>query len=210
LIVDRVTVSLFAEHCYLVGCEETGRCVLIDPGAEPEKILRMVSASGLVPVKILNTHGHLDHIGAVEEMKRTFGIPFAMGREDEFLLRMAPDHARYFGVPPIEVPVIDEGLDGGERIEVGKLTIEVIATPGHTPGGRSYRVLDQVFTGDTLFEGSVGRVDLPGGDWRTLLASIRDRLLSLPDGTAVHPGHGEATTIGRERAANPFLRGAGA
>lgn len=205
--VEGLTVGPFQENCYFLRRQDSPETVVIDPGDEAPRIISYLEQQHLVPVVILNTHAHLDHIGAVAALKDRFGISFRLHGSDLDTLTQAPDAARLYGVSVPEVPRVDQGFDHGERIQVAGLAIEVRHTPGHTPGGVCFVVEDVVFSGDTLFLGSVGRTDLPGGDWDTLLESISLHLLSLPDPTRVYSGHGPATTIGRERRLNPFLKG---
>ncbi|RPJ42705.1 MAG: MBL fold metallo-hydrolase [Candidatus Latescibacterota bacterium] len=200
-----VVVGLFQENTFLVREPAGTHAVVIDPGDEPEKIVRTLTSNGWEPLAILNTHGHLDHIGAVQELKERYGIPFLLHEADEPLLRATPDHARFFGVPVPRVPEVDRYLNDGDLLRFGRLEFRVHHTPGHTPGGVSFHIDERLFAGDTLFFDSIGRTDLPGGDHDTLLRSIRERLLSFPDETVVHSGHGPDTTIGRERKSNPYL-----
>ena len=156
---------------------------------------------------IYNTHGHIDHVGAVAAIKKELGIPFAMHPADRFLLEILPDQARMFGVRGGEVPTIDRELAHDDEVAVGAHKGKVIHTPGHSPGGVCFAFDDIVFVGDTLFAGSIGRTDLPGGSLDQLLGHIKERLLSLDDNTKVLSGHGPASSIGVERSHNPFLTG---
>jgi glyoxylase-like metal-dependent hydrolase (beta-lactamase superfamily II) len=203
--VQGIVVGLFQENTFLLREAGGPLSIVIDPGDEAAKIARVIAANGWRPEAIVNTHGHLDHIGAVQDLKDRYGIPFLLHESDVELLASAADHARFFGVPVPRVPAVDRYLRDGETLRFGALEIRVLHTPGHTPGGVSLLVGMRVFAGDTLFHGSIGRTDLPGGDLETLLHSIRDRLLVLPDETIVHSGHGPDTTIGRERSSNPYL-----
>jgi hydroxyacylglutathione hydrolase len=207
IILGRVEVSPFVTNCYLLGCRRTGEALLIDPGGDPELIEAMVREAGLSGVRaIVNTHGHIDHVGAVGEFQRRWDIPFHLHPADSFLLQNLPAQAAAFGLEGVEVPRLDHPLADGERLELGDLRLEVIHTPGHTPGGVSLLVDHLLFTGDTLFAGSIGRTDLPGGSYPTLLDSIRRRLLEpLAGDTVVLPGHGPQTTLAEERSSNPFL-----
>jgi glyoxylase-like metal-dependent hydrolase (beta-lactamase superfamily II) len=200
-----VVVGLFQENTFLVREAGGAGAILVDPGDEAARIARMVAANGWEPQAIVNTHAHLDHVGAVQDLKERYGIPFFLHEADAELLAAVPDHARFFGVPVPRVPTVDRYLQEGETLRFGKLAVHVIHTPGHTPGGVSLHVGGRLFAGDTLFFDSIGRTDLPGGDHETLLRSIRERLLALPDETIVHSGHGPDTTIGRERRSNPYL-----
>lgn len=205
--VEGLTVGPFQENCYLLRRQDSPETVVIDPGDEAPRIIAHLEQHDLVPVVILNTHAHLDHIGAVAALKDRFGISFRLHDLDLDTLSQAPDAARLYGVSVPEVPRVDQGFCHGEKIQAAGLSVLVRHTPGHTPGHVCFVVEDVLFSGDTLFHGSVGRTDLPGGDWDTLLESISLHLLSLPDPTRVYSGHGPATTIGRERLFNPFLKG---
>lgn len=207
MFVDHRVVSLFQENSYLLGCPETREAALIDPGDEPEAIWDMVQSSRLKVTKILGTHAHIDHIGAVAEMKRRTGAPFYLHPKDKFWINHLVTSAQVFGLPSPEKPTIDHPLEDGQILDIGHLQIRVLHTPGHSEGHVSFLVLghEAVFSGDCLFGGSIGRTDLHGGSFETLMASIQEKLLSLPDQTKVYSGHGPATTIGLEKANNPFL-----
>jgi glyoxylase-like metal-dependent hydrolase (beta-lactamase superfamily II) len=208
MIVKGVTVGLFQENCYILGCEKTRRGVVIDPGDNARAILRIVEQQQLQVEKIVNTHAHLDHVMAVDAVKLATGATFHLHRADLPVLRDVPLRARLWldsEIDPIGEP--DAYLEHGQIVRFGQEELEVRYTPGHAPGhvvfvhhqGR------QVFAGDTLFQGSIGRFDLPGADEATLLRSIRAQLLTLPDDYIVYPGHGPATTVGAEKASNPFV-----
>lgn len=207
LVVDAFVVGPFQENCYFVRREGRADTVVIDPGDEASRLIAHLEREKLNPVAILNTHAHLDHIGAVAEMKERFGLPFYLHPDDLPILAQAPGAARLYGVRVPTLPEVDHPLRHGQTLPLAGLAIEVRFTPGHTPGHVSFVVEDRVFSGDALFQGSIGRTDLPGGDTETLLASIERELLSLDDATQVYSGHGPATTIGRERRHNPFLSG---
>ncbi len=201
------TVGPFAENSYFVFDEETREAVAIDPGDEPERLLRLMEAEAWKIKYILNTHAHIDHVGAVEAVKEHSGAPFYLPEAELPLLEALPMQAAMFGLSPPPTPQVDEDLKEGDVFKLaGGIEIEVFSTPGHSPGSVSFRVGDVLIVGDTLFQGSIGRTDLPGGDLETLLSSIRDRLMAYPDQTVVYPGHGPPTTIGDERRDNPFLQ----
>ena len=197
----------FQENCYLVWEEETKQGIFVDPGDEAERLIRTARFLGVEVKAVYNTHGHIDHAGAAAAVCEAFGIPFAMHPADAFLLEGLPEQARMFGLPPIAAPRLDRELADGDTVSVGNAIGEVIHTPGHTPGGVCFKFGGVVLVGDTLFAGSIGRTDLPGGSTRQLLASIRDRLLVLPEETRALSGHGPATSIGIEKEHNPFLDG---
>ncbi|MFH1681785.1 MAG: MBL fold metallo-hydrolase [Candidatus Eisenbacteria bacterium] len=205
--VVRIVVGPFQVNCFLLGARGLPERVLVDPGDEPDRIATRIDSDGWKPVAIVNTHAHLDHIGGIHDLKERYGIPLLLHPADEPILRTAPEHARLLGVSEPSVPAVDRPLRDRETLDLAGLRLEVLHTPGHTPGGVSLALEGRVFAGDTLFQGSIGRTDLPGGSCETLLRSIRDRLLTLPDETIVHSGHGPDTTIGRERRSNPFLAG---
>ena len=209
MILRTLVVGPFAVNAYIVGSEETRECLLIDPGAEGQRILEEVASLGLTVRLIVNTHGHGDHTGAVAVVKEATGAPLAIHPADVVLLR-APNYlVRSFQADFRDPPEPDRLLREGDVVEVGDLSFRVMETPGHTPGGICLYGHQVVFTGDTLFHMGIGRYDLPGGDGQQLLHSIHTRLLTLPPETAVYPGHGESTTVAREKLANPFLRQGG-
>lgn len=207
LLIEMVTVGPFAENCFIVADAATKQGILIDPGDQEELILARVRQLDVTIIEIVNTHSHIDHVGAVASLKRSLGVPFALHPAERPVLAELPFTAQMFGLPPKEMPEIDRELQNGDKIVVGTRVGRVLATPGHTPGGCSIFFEQQraVFVGDTLFAGSIGRTDLPGGNHRTLLTSIREQLLTLPDEVIVYCGHGPQTTIGDERRHNPFL-----
>ncbi len=203
------TVGLFAENSYFVVDEASNEAVAIDPGDEAPRLLEMISNRGWNVRWILNTHAHLDHVGAVAAIKDATGAPFHLHERENELLEQLPLQAAMFGVSPPPVPAVDAPLTEGDVFSFGKEPIEirVFETPGHSPGGVSFDIGGVLIVGDTLFAGSIGRTDLPGGDGPTLMRSIRERLLVYPDETRVYAGHGPPTTIGAERRSNPFLIG---
>ncbi|HXF48304.1 MAG TPA: MBL fold metallo-hydrolase [Verrucomicrobiae bacterium] len=206
MIVQTITVGPFFENCFLVADEKTKDCWIIDPGAEGSRIRAEIQRLGLKPSKILLTHAHGDHIGAVEELRRHYNIPVFIHEKDHPLLISAEENlSAAFGMP-ISAGKADGFLKEGEKLKLGGLSFEVIETPGHTPGGITIYGEKAAFTGDALFAGSIGRYDFPHSDGEVLMQSLK-RLLELPDDTAVYSGHGAATTIGRERETNPFLLG---
>ncbi len=207
LKIETILNGPFQENCYIVYDEITAKGVFIDPGAEPERLMKAASRLKIDIIAIYNTHAHIDHAGGVETIKRAMKIPFAMNTEDDFLLKILPDQARMFGVPVADIPTVDIPLKHNDSFVVGNLNATVIHTPGHTPGGVCFLFGRDLFSGDTLFAGSIGRTDLPGGSSKMLIDSINTRLLCLSDEVKVYPGHGPSTTIGFEKRRNPFLNG---
>jgi len=202
---QQVVVGPLETNCYIYYCEETLECAVIDPGAEAEKIFPIITSFQLRPVIILNTHGHVDHTGANVEIKERYHIPIALHSADLPLLEesLQLEFGLMVGASPTPRP--DQLLADGDEIPVGRQVLKVIHTPGHSPGSVCFHTGNILFTGDTLFCGGVGRTDLPGGSWKQLSQSLKNRIITLPDETIVLPGHGPRTTIGEERDSNPFL-----
>jgi hydroxyacylglutathione hydrolase len=198
------TVGPLQENCWIVRRDGGDRALVIDPGDEPERLLAAIDGLGVAVEAVLLTHTHFDHVGAVAPIARATGAPVYC---PELELPVLADINSYVfaGFGPYEPYDADETVAGGERLELAGLELDVIFTPGHSPGHVSYATGDVVLSGDVLFAGSIGRTDLPGGDHATLLRSIAALLEALPDETRVLPGHMGATTLGRERATNPFL-----
>ena len=208
-LVDSVIVSPFQTNCYIVGCLETKEGIVIDPGDEPERILAVVNSHQLKIVAIVATHGHLDHVLAVKAVKEATGAPFLLPELDLPIAKNAHIQARFYNWFAEPVPEPDGFLKEGRTLTVGHIPFQVLELPGHTPGHIALYWLGEsgngyLFSGDVLFAGSVGRTDLPEGNWETLKNSLK-RLMSLPDETIVYPGHGRKTTIGEERRYNPFV-----
>lgn len=206
LSVTTVVVSPFEQNCRVVKDLDSGDGVIVDPGDEPERILKAVAQSGARITHILATHAHLDHVGAAAAVRRALGAPFCLHRGDLPLLRALPEHGALFGIPGLEVPPVDLDLADVREIPLGQGRIRVLHTPGHTPGGVTFLFDGDGFFGDSLFRLSVGRTDL-GGDARVYARTLKDVILGLPDETVVRCGHGPDTTIGVERRENPFLNG---
>ena len=206
MLIYTVPVGITQTNCYIVGCEETREGVVIDPGANPERILAAIEESGLTIRYVLNTHCHFDHMGANAEIVAATGAPLAL-HPAELPILQAKGGASWFGVSVKESPLPDVELEPGQVIEVGRLRFQVLFTPGHSPGSVTFYEADEgvAFDGDVLFAGGIGRTDLPGGDWDTLMRSIREVLFALPDETKLYSGHGPATTVGHEKAHNPWL-----
>ncbi len=205
MILESLPTGPLEVNCYILGCETTRKAAVIDPGGHVDQILALLERLELQLELVINTHGHFDHVGGNRQLLEATGVDLLLHEKDQELLNLATEHAANFGLPTEISPPPNRLLQGGEEVEVGELKIKVLHTPGHTPGGICLLVEDQVIVGDTLFAGSIGRTDLPGGNHQQLLRSIRTQLLPLPDATVAHPGHGPATTIGREKVYNPFL-----
>ncbi|NIR46007.1 MAG: MBL fold metallo-hydrolase [Gemmatimonadetes bacterium] len=195
-------------NAYLAICETTQKCAVVDPGGEAERLLAAAAQEGAVVESILLTHAHLDHVGGVAEAKRRTGAPVFLHPADLPLYRAAPEQARSFGLQIEEPPEPDGPLEEGQELKIGETRLEVRHTPGHSPGHVCLVGNGFALVGDCMFAGSIGRTDLPGGDLATLMDSIREKLLTLTDETVLYSGHGPETTVGRERASNPFLKGA--
>ncbi|MFZ0040118.1 MAG: MBL fold metallo-hydrolase [Solirubrobacteraceae bacterium] len=204
-----LTVGPVQENCFIVRAPDSDRAVIVDPGDEADRITEGLGELGISTVEaILLTHTHFDHIGAVAPVARATGAPVYCPELETRVLADIMSFVPWPGFGPFESYDADETVAGGETLDLAGLRFEVSFTPGHSPGHVSYAVADHgaLFSGDVLFQGSVGRVDLPGGDWPTLLASIESLLDAYPDETVVHPGHMGLTTLGAERQSNPFLR----
>ena len=194
-------------NCSILGDETSREAIVIDPGEEIPRILALLAKHSLTVKQIIITHAHIDHIAGAARLKRLTGAPVLYNQNDLPLVRMMDVQATWLGIPTPKVENPDDSLEDGKLIAIAGLTGSILHTPGHTEGSVCLYLPAQtlLFAGDTLFAGSVGRTDLPGGDTRKLLASIHDRLLTLPDEVEVIPGHGPRTTIGSERSSNPFL-----
>jgi len=205
VILHTIHVGITQTNCYIVGCEDTGEGVVIDPGGNPKRILKAIEEAGLTIRYVLNTHCHFDHMGANADVVAATGAPLAL-HPAELPILQARGGASWFGVPVKESPEPDIELDDGQVIEVGTLRFQVLHTPGHSPGGVTFYLEEQgvAFDGDVLFQMGVGRTDLPGGEWDTLMRSIREVLFALPDETILYSGHGPKTTVGQEKRSNPW------
>jgi hydroxyacylglutathione hydrolase len=205
--IETIVVGPFEENCYLVYDKGDKTGVIIDPGAEEEKIIGLIKKKDFAPQAILLTHGHGDHIAAVKPLIEKFAIPLYLGRGDEIMLESASANALAMFGFQISCPAPDHLVSDQDLVTAGKFVFSVFATPGHTPGGVCYFIGKYLFCGDTLFSGSIGRTDLPGGNYEELIYSIDKNILTLPDDIICLPGHGPQTTVGKERKGNPFLTG---
>ena len=211
MILESAAVGPFFKNGYVVGCERTRKAVFIDPGDEVEQLLDFIRKEELNVTHLLLTHAHVDHVSGVAEAKRALGAPIYLHKDDLFLYQNAVRTGMMFGLTVEEPPPVDVFYDGEGPIVFGDYQVRVVHTPGHCPGGvclavsQSGDAMQHLFVGDTLFAGSIGRTDLPGGDYDTLLKSITEVLFTFADESIVYSGHGPETTIGRERATNPFV-----
>ncbi len=192
-------------NCYLIGCDETREVAVVDPGGDADKILRQVAADSLKVKYVINTHGHADHIAANKEVLKKTGAALLVHKDDAEMLTSSHRNLSALAGWNLAGRSADRLLQDGDVINLGSVQLEVLHTPGHTPGGISLLADGLVLTGDTLFAGGIGRTDLPGGSFTQLIESIRKKLLTLDDEIKVYPGHGPMSTIGEERASNPFL-----
>jgi len=207
--VRMFTVGPVQENCFIVRAKDSDRGVIIDPGEEADRLIGALDALGIKTVEaILLTHTHFDHVGAVAPVAAATGAPVYCPELETQVLANIMDYVPWPGFGPFEGYDADHMVSGGEQLDLASLTLDVIFTPGHSPGHVTYAVKDEnaLFSGDVLFQGSVGRTDLPGGDWPTLFASIESLVGAFPPETTVYPGHMGLTTLGHERATNPFLR----
>jgi hydroxyacylglutathione hydrolase len=209
VILETLTVGPFQENCYVIGDEVTLEGAVVDPGEEAVRIALAVEQSNLEIGRILITHAHIDHVGAVAALADEYACPVLMHAEAEPMLELLPTQAMMMGLRFGKVPSVDHYIEDGQVLEVGGLKLEARYTPGHAPGHLAFYAESEavVFAGDALFAGSVGRTDLFGGNMEVLMRSINERLMTLPDETQVLPGHGPQTTIADERRHNPFLQG---
>jgi hydroxyacylglutathione hydrolase len=220
-----IPVGMLQCNCTILGDLENGEALVVDPGDETERILELLARNKLKPKAIVSTHAHIDHVGGLTKLRRATGAPVMMHRDDLDLYQIMDEQAAFLGVERPETGEVDQLLKEGDVLRWGGLAANVMHTPGHTPGSislylpaeagkvvagaasKSANAVDvpQLFAGDTLFAGSIGRTDLWGGSMKTIMDSLRGKLMQLPDETVVHPGHGPWTTIGEERESNPFL-----
>ncbi len=205
ILIHQLSVGPLQVNCFLVACRKTRAAIVIDPGEEGSRILHLARSEGYEISKVVNTHAHFDHIGANQQIVEATGAELMLHAADLPLLQNARNHAEIYGLTVAPSPLPDRLLDQGDTFEVGELSFRVFHVPGHSPGGICLLSEGHLFVGDVLFAGSIGRTDLPGGDFDALVEGVRERLFSLPDETIVHPGHGPDTTIGRERRTNPFV-----
>jgi glyoxylase-like metal-dependent hydrolase (beta-lactamase superfamily II) len=194
-------------NCSVIGDEQTREAMVIDPGDEIDRVLAIVQRHGLTVKQIVITHAHIDHVGGAMKLKQATGAPILLNQNDYALLKMLDVQAAWIGMASPGSVAIDSSLEAGDKVSAGNLTAEVLHTPGHTEGSIClyFAPEQKLIAGDTLFAGSIGRTDLPGGSYKKIMTSLHGPVLALPDDTVVVPGHGPLTTIGEERATNPFL-----
>jgi hydroxyacylglutathione hydrolase len=208
MIVESFPVGPLQCNCSIIGCPETGEAAVIDPGGDVEAILDLCKKHGLTVKYLLHTHAHFDHILGSRAMREATKAKICLHKEDEFLYNNLEKQCALFGFESTEVLPIDQYLNDEEQLKIGKISTSVIHTPGHTPGSTCFRVAEGesvLFSGDTLFEGSIGRTDLWGGSFDEIIKSIKGKLLPLDDSTRVVPGHGSDTSIWKEKKINPYL-----
>ncbi len=204
--LHKIVIKPFLTNCYVLNCEETSEAIIIDPGAEATTILEYINDSGLHLMYIVATHGHVDHVGAVSEIKQQKKIPFYLHEREKVVLEAFSLGARKFGFPDENPPEVDAWLDVQKTYHFGNCSFRILETPGHSPGGVCFLIDEHVFVGDTLFCGGIAPTDLPGSDHEQLLDSIRRKLFTLDENLVVHTGHGAVTSIGLEKMSNPFVK----
>lgn len=207
MIFDIIVVGNLGVNCLVLGCDRTGAGVIVDPGADAVLVVAQAAKRGLVIEKIINTHGHFDHVGANKYVKDATGASLLIHEQDTPYLSRVADVATMYGMRASNSPMPDQFLIDGMELVFGDCRMQILHTPGHTPGGCCLYLPEEgmIITGDTLFAESVGRTDLPGGSHEILITSIRTKLLPLPDGTIIYPGHGPGSSIGHEKRHNPYI-----
>ena len=205
MIVKTLAVGPIMANCFVLGCEKTAEAAVIDPGDEPDRILATLADNNLAAKLIINTHGHFDHVGANRKLKEATGAPILIHALDTPMLSQLASSAAAWGMVAENSPPPDREIEDGDQVNFGDITLTVLHTPGHTPGGISLYTDTEVFVGDTLFAGSIGRTDFAGGSFETLKNSIQQKLFTLNEDLVVYPGHNNPTTIGTEKRTNPFV-----
>ncbi len=206
MLIQCIPLGGMGANCYVVACQETKEALVIDPGGEPGPVVAYLEKNGLTAKYIVNTHGHIDHIMGNDQLKKATGAKVMIHEADAEMLQNPQLNLSGFMGGAIKLAPADRLLTEGDTVEVGKISLEVLHTPGHTKGGICLAGNGVVFTGDTLFAGSIGRTDFPGGSFETLIKAIKTKILPLPDDTAVYPGHMQESTISQEKNYNQFLR----
>ena len=208
VIVEKIVTGPFQENTFVVRSVESNQTLIIDPGDDEDRIIEFIRSKKLTPLAILNTHAHLDHIGAVSKLKESFNIPFYLHEEEKMILDHYEESCEMFGLLPKQKPKVDKWLKNHKSLTIKDFKVKIINTPGHTPGGVCYEIDNHIFVGDTIFKGSVGRTDLPGGNWDNLKKSLFQLIDTVNHEKIVHPGHGDDTTLKHELISNPFLNSA--
>ncbi len=206
LMVETLVVGPLFSNCYIIWDDSEKLGAIIDPGDDAEIILETIKKLGIRIKYILVTHGHFDHVGAVAEIKKETGVEFLAHKDDLFFIEESENAAKRWGIIIKQPPNPDRYIKDGDKIDIGKYSLKVIYTPGHSPGGVSFLNDKMIFSGDTIFQGSIGRTDFRKGSIKDLTKSIKERLYTLPDDTIIYTGHGPNTTVGEEKIYNPFVR----
>jgi hydroxyacylglutathione hydrolase len=205
MIVERIVTEPFGENIWILGNAQNQHAIVIDPGDNVTRIIKKLKEFSLTPIFILNTHAHPDHLGAAAELQKRFHLPFAIHNDDQETYNTAKITAQFLGLGNLELPEVTTYFHDAQVLEINSRHIQVLHTPGHTPGSVCFLTGKHLFSGDTLLQDSIGRTDLPGGSMTAMNASLR-RLIQLPEDITVYPGHGEITTLKAEIARNPFLQ----
>lgn len=205
MIFKTIVVGDLSVNCFIMACEETKKGIVIDPGDNIDGILSIVKEYDIDVVEIVATHGHFDHIGRVTTLKEKTGAPFTIHQADMFMVEGLVEIASFLSIDTDPSPDVDRFIDEGDTITFGNETLNILHVPGHAPGNVAFTWPGHAIVGDTVFAGSIGRTDLEGADPQILMDSIRTKILTLPDNTILHPGHGPDTTVAQEKRTNPFL-----
>jgi hydroxyacylglutathione hydrolase len=205
VILRTLVVGPIQANCYVLGCERTKEAAVIDPGGDADKILIALARETLRCHTLINTHGHFDHAADNKRLKDATGAQLVLHKDDAPLILQQAASGRMWGIEVEDSPPPDRFVEEGDFITFGDISLKVLHTPGHSPGGISLATDNMVFVGDTLFAGSIGRTDLPGGDHETLIRNVKEKIFTLGDDVIIYPGHGPKTTVGRERRTNPFF-----
>jgi len=210
VILRMLVVGPIQANCYILGCERTREAAVVDPGGDVDKILMTLTKDKLRCVYIINTHGHFDHTGDNKRLKEVTGAKLVIHRADAPMILHQGSNGSLWGMEVEDSPPPDSYVEERDVITFGDISLQVLHTPGHSSGGISLLSDKMVFVGDTLFAGSIGRTDLPGGDYETLIRSVKEKIFPLGDDVVIYPGHGPKTTVGREKRSNPFFASSGA
>lgn len=206
MIIKNLAVGPIQANCFIVADDNTKKAVIIDAGGDASRILKTVEDMKVEVVAVVATHGHFDHVEAMGEVKKALGVQAYCHPQAVPLIKNVSSQASMFGMSAASVPQPENMLEDGDEVAFGDLKLRTVHTPGHSPGSVSYMINGNVFVGDLIFLGSIGRTDLMGGDYDTLINSVKDKIFTLPDETKIHPGHGPSTTVGDEKRTNPFFR----